>query len=443
MRVGMFGGGVVGGGVFEVVKKCTANGKFAGVGCDIEIVKICVRSLDKPREYAVARGGGASTAKRQRCESTTFVTDYDDILKDDSIDTVVEVMGGTTDAKDVILAAISAGKHVITANKAFIAEYMPELQAALKANPSVKFAFEAAVCGGIPIIHSLQSDFFSDDITKVMGIMNGTTNFMLCKMEDEGAGYDAVVKEAQRLGFAEADPTADVEGHDVRAKISIMAKLAFGKTVAIANVPTVGISSITSADFAYAQSMKSTIKLIGCAMKKTSGDLAVFVSPMVVPLSNPFATAKGPGNMVVLDSFNCAQSVLAGPGAGRFPTANSVVNDLVRVCTKQSTDPFPLFQNDDKKADAIKMDSDYESKFYMRVNCKDGVGVLGAVGLAAAQAGVSIHAVLQTPIADHDDINFVVTTETCKLSGITALADAVTLLGFCLAKPLIMPIIEA
>jgi homoserine dehydrogenase len=257
--------------------------------------------LDKPRDFELKAG-------------TKLVTDYEEILGDATINCVVELMGGTTHAKDVVFRAIAAGKHVVTANKALIAAYLPELQQALASNPSVKFLYEAAVCGGIPIIHALHTDFLADKVTKIMGIMNGTTNFMVCKMEDEGWDYGVALKEAQRLGFAEADPTADVEGHDVQAKIALLAKLAFGKTVPWETVPTTGISKITSVDFEYAKTLKSTIKLVGTAVQNVDGSLAVFVAPNLVPLTSPLASAKGPGNMVVVSSENMGVSTLAGPG---------------------------------------------------------------------------------------------------------------------------------
>lgn len=176
LRVGIFGGGIVGGGTYELLQRCIDSGRLSQVGARIEIAKICVRDLSKKRDFEVQSG----------CQ---FVTNYDDILGDASINCVVELMGGVTHAKDVVFRAINAGKHVVTANKALIAAFLPDLQAALAANPQVTFNYEAAVCGGIPIIHTLQTDFLADNITKVMGIMNGTTNFMLCKMEDEGAEY--------------------------------------------------------------------------------------------------------------------------------------------------------------------------------------------------------------------------------------------------------------
>jgi len=423
MRVGIFGGGVVGGGVYEIIKKCMGNGKFPKLGANIEIIKICVRSLNKPRDYTVG----------SECE---FVTDYGAILNDGSIDTVVEVMGGTTHAKDVVMQAIAAGKHVVTANKALVATCLPEIKEALAKAPSVKFAYEAAVCGGIPIIHALQSDFMCDDVTRVLGIMNGTTNFMLCKMEDEGAAYEAVLKEAQDLGFAEADPTADVEGLDVQAKIALLANLAYGVVVPTTTIPTAGISQIASVDFEYAKTLKSTIKLIGCATKSSAGDgsLAVYVAPMVVPLTSPLASAKGAGNMVVLNSENNTQSILAGPGAGRYPTANSVVADLLRLSLEQVPTPFPMETD-------IALDNDYDGEFYVRVNCRDRLGIIKSVGEAAEKAGVSVHAILQNPISNHENFDFVVTTERCKLSNVNAFAKAIEGADFALSMPLVMPIL--
>ena len=420
MKVGIFGGGVVGGGVYEIISKCMKSGKFPGVGANIEISKICVRSLSKPRDYTVG----------PECK---FVTDYDDILGDSSISCIVEVMGGTTHAKDVVFKAIAAGKHVITANKALVATCLPEIKSLLAANPTVKFAYEAAVCGGIPIIHSLQSDFLGDSITRVLGIMNGTTNFMLCKMEDEGAAYADVLKEAQDLGFAEADPTADVEGHDVQAKIALLANLAYGKVVSTSIIPTAGISSVAAIDFEYAKMLKSTIKLVGCASLNNSCDLSVFVSPMIVPLNNPLASAKGPGNMVLINSENNTQSILAGPGAGRYPTANSVVSDLLRLSLNQVPAAFPLNNE-------VPINNDYDGEFYVRVNCADRLGIIKSVGEAAEISGVSINAILQNPITTYDDLNFVVTTEKCKLSQVTEFSKTLETFEFTKSSPMVMPI---
>ncbi len=216
-----------------------------------------------------------------------------------------------------------------------------------------------------------------------MGIMNGTTNFMLSKMEDEGADYSDVLTEAQRLGFAEADPTADVEGFDVQAKIAILAKIAFGRTVSLSHIPTKGISSIGKVDFDFVrQNLQSTIKLLGTAIRMPAGEgeendkVAVFVSPTVVPYSSPLSSAKGPGNMVVVQSQNMVSSTFAGPGAGRFPTANSVMNDLIRVAQGKSLQTFPI------QDETLAIDSDFMSRFYIRISSENRVGIIRLVAFS-------------------------------------------------------------
>ena len=385
--LGVFGGGVVGGGVQQLVEKCMGNGRFGQLGFNMKISKICVRNLQKKRDYEV------------NLATTTFVTDFNSILGDPEINVVVEVMGGITDARDVVYSAIRANKHVVTANKALVAAYLPEIKALLKLHPQVQFAYEAAVCGAIPVIHSLQTDFVSDSITSVVAIANGTTNFMLCKMEQEGASYSDVLREAQDLGFAEADPTADVEGLDVQAKISIMAKLAYGAEVASAAVPTQGISALATEDFAYAKSrLNSTIKLLGIAnysgSGSGSGSICVYVSPHFVPLSHPLASAKGPGNMVIITSENMggdSPTVLAGPGAGRFPTANSIINDLVRIAQGTCPAPFPLDI-------PLATDNNFHAQFYVRVP-------LHAPADADADADPDYHIYAECPLVREQVLN--------------------------------------
>eukprot|EP00903_Cladosiphon_okamuranus_P008721 g8353.t1 len=421
LRVGMFGGGTVGGGVYEI---CEQDKKvfLQGLGCDSEIVKICVRDSKKPRDFKMA-------------SKTELVTDYDAILNDDSINCVVELMGGVTDAKDVVFGAIRRNKHVVTANKALVAAYMGEIQQLLQEHPGVTFGYEAAVCGGIPIIATLQHDYPGDKILKVCGIMNGTTNFMLSKMESEGADYGEVLKEAQDLGYAEADPTADVEGFDVQAKIALLTKLAFGATVPSESIQCKGISSLTSVDFEYAKMMRSTIKLLGTAMLSDDGaKLSVFVSPVLVPLKHPIASARGPGNIVSVDSKNMGTASFAGPGAGRYPTANSVVNDIVRLGTGKVGSPFPF----DKE---WELETDFTAGFYLRITCQDDLGIIKRVGELAAENGVSIHAILQNPIEDVANVDFVVTTDPCKQSQVDLLSKCIGEEKWAKGVPLVMSLL--
>ncbi|CAM9202144.1 unnamed protein product [Choristocarpus tenellus] len=403
LNIGMFGGGTVGGGVYEIVEQ-TKKAFFQSLGVDATISKICVRNLDKERSFTIG-------------EHTMLVTDFNEILEDDNINCVVELIGGVTHAKDVVFRALQAGKHVVTANKALLAQFLPEVMELVENTPGVLLGYEAAVCGGIPIIHNMQHSYVGDEISSVMGIMNGTTNFMLTKMELEGADYGTVLKEAQDLGFAEADPTADVEGFDVQAKIALLAKLAFGQNVPVESVPCAGISKLTSADFTCAKMMDCTIKLVGTAT--TLGDgrdrLAVYVSPVVVPLGSPLASARGPGNIVVVGSKNLTESVYTGPGAGRYPTANSVVNDVVRMAQGLCSRPFPLSQE-------WRLESDFSARFYVRVPAEDSAGVLPSVVSLAEGVGISVQSVRRVAPCS-GKVEIVATTEDCKRSQVQTLCE--------------------
>mmetsp|Transcript_19 Transcript_19/g.28 ORF Transcript_19/g.28 Transcript_19/m.28 type:complete len:448 (+) Transcript_19:56-1399(+) len=436
LRIGMFGGGTVGGGVYEIIM-----GRLGGSRVDSAptqsnnnlrkciIAKICVRDLAKPRSFHIDD------------DKTTLVSDYKSILDDKNIDLVVEVMGGTGLAKTVVLESLKKGKSVVTANKALIAEHLDEIKDAVqKAEGKAVFAYEAAVCGGIPIIQTLTGCFTGDIVHEVMGICNGTTNYMLGKME-AGTDYDEVLKEAQALGYAEADPTADVEGHDVRAKIAIIAKLAFGTTVPVDSIPCKGITEISSVDFEYAKLLGCTIKLVGTAARLSEfsehdGALSVSVAPKVVPLSHLLASARGAGNAVTVKSANLGTTSYTGPGAGRFPTANSVVADICRVASGLvGSDPFPLESK-------IDIDNDYTSAFYIRVSFQDELGIIRKIGELAELSGVSICSVLQNPIKDRMMADFVITTEECKVSQIEALCKKIGNEPFAHREPIFMPMLS-
>jgi homoserine dehydrogenase len=441
LRIGMFGGGTVGGGVYEIIMGRLGGSRVDSAptptsGCQNKnirkcvITKICVRDLAKPRSFHIDD------------DETKFVSDYKSILEDKSIDLVVEVMGGTGIAKTVVLESLKRGKSVVTANKALIAEHLDEIRdEVLKTEGKAVFAYEAAVCGGIPIIQALQGCFSGDIIHEVMGICNGTTNYMLGKMEG-GTDYDEVLKEAQALGYAEADPTADVEGHDVRAKIAIIAKLAFGSTVPVESIPCKGITAISSVDFEYAKLLGCTIKLIGTAERLSDfsehdGALSVSVAPKVVPLSHLLASATGAGNAVTVKSANLGTTSYTGPGAGRFPTANSVVADICRVASGLSfADPFPLESK-------IDIDNDYTSAFYIRISFQDELGIIRRVGELAEVSGVSICSVLQNPIKDRMAADFVITTEECKVSQVETLCKQIGKETFAHSEPLFMPMLSS
>lgn len=397
------------------------------------ITKICVRDLDKPRDFTVD------------ANVTSMVSDVHEILNDETIGCVVEVMGGTGLAKTVVLEALKKGKTVVTANKALIAEHLSEIEMTVATSDGANFAYEAAVCGGIPIINTLQTCYSGDIINEVMGICNGTTNYMLGKME-QGAEYDEVLKEAQDLGFAEADPTADVEGHDVRAKIAILAKLAFGQTVSVDTIPCSGITQISAVDFEYAKLLGCTIKLVGTAARLSQygehdGALSVYVTPKIVPMTHLLASARGSGNAVAVNSSNLGTASYTGPGAGRYPTASSVVADICRVAAGGCSAPFPSVGSSSASTSSLEIDNDYTSAFYIRISFQDGLGIIRSVGELAEVHGVSINSVLQNPIRNRMEADFVVTTESCKLSQVASLCADIGKQDYCRKPPLSMPIL--
>ncbi|RLN36931.1 hypothetical protein BBI17_008939 [Phytophthora kernoviae] len=432
LNIGMFGCGTVGGGVFDLLHSPIKRKTLEAMGVSALVSKICVQNLSKKRDL-----------QHFVTSETSFTSSYSDILEDSNINCIVELMGGVEDAKDVVFGAIKAGKHVVTANKALVANFMPEIVQLLKDHPEVRFGYEAAVAGGIPIIHTLQGAYNSDTITEIAGIMNGTTNYMLSKMEAEGVAYDAVLKEAQDLGFAEANPSADVDGYDVQSKIAILAKLGFGGIVKPGDIPTVGISRISSSDFEYAKMMDSTIKLLGVAKLLKPADEAagkpqevtVYVSPVMVKHSNVIASIGGATNLVNVRSDNLDSSAYVGPGAGRFPTANSVMNDIIQLARGDAPlDPF--------KADLpLTLQPDYEAHFYVRITITDGLGVIRHVGQLAEESGVSIYSILQAPIVDRANVQFVVTTETSLLSKVRSMCQKIAALPFVQEEPLYLPII--
>lgn len=360
-NVAVCGAGVVGGGVVELLKRQRAL--FRAQKFDFVVKTLLCRDTAKARDFAVEPG-------------TVVTADPQAVLGDPSIDIVVEVIGGTgAPAKDLVLGAAAAGKHVVTANKALLAEQVPALRKAFTGRGGKKRArylgYEAAVAGGIPIIRTLQEGLLPDSIQGVAGIMNGTTNYMLTAMADSGAAYADVLRDAQAAGFAETDPTADVEGHDARNKLVLLAQLAHGVWVPPAKVRTTGITGVSAFDVAAARAVGAgyTIKLLGVAQAfdepapapaadGAAGGAAaaaaasparpgkrlldLWVSPALVPCGSPLATTGGALNMIQVDSASLGRTTYLGAGAGRFPTANSVVADMTAIALGTiAPQPFP------------------------------------------------------------------------------------------------------
>ena len=423
VTLGIFGGGTVGGGIVEILANKASYFQQL-TGKSIEVKKICVRDASKPRDFEVPEG-------------CSIVTSYDDILTDDSIDLAVEVMGGTTDAKDVVFGALKNGKSVVTANKALIAKDLPEIEALLSSlEDDTQFRYEAAVCGGIPIIRSMQSDFVGDEIKKMSGIINGCTNFMLTAMDRDKKSYDEALSEASALGYAEADPTLDVGGFDARSKLKILMRLAYGIDVDEDEISCRGITELTKIDFEYAKTLGGTIKLLGVAEMSSAGHVSAYVSPCYVTDADPLSSVNGATNAIEVGSNNLVSSIYIGQGAGRYPTANSCINDIVALA-KGDKSPLPFNPSSD-----IKFANNYESVFFLRLNYRDQVGITRQVGEICEKHGVSIHSILQNAMANTQDNAFAIVTEKVEYAAILKVMADIEALNWCKGKPFYMPVLR-
>jgi len=397
----------------------------------LNVKTICVRDLDKERDFTVPEG----------CKITT---EFDDILNDDSLDIVVEVMGGTTLAYDVVQRALENGQDVVTANKALIADKLVDIESLVnKANEkregadTVEFRYEAAVCGGIPIIRSLQSDFVGDDIEMLSGIINGCTNFMLTAMDVHGKSYEEALSEASALGYAEADPTLDVGGFDARSKLKILMRLAYGIDVEEEDISCRGITELTKLDFQYAKMMGGSIKLIGVAKAVSDGKVAAFVSPAYITNSDSLFAVTGATNAVEVISKNLETTTLIGQGAGRYPTANSCINDIVSLAKGDKT-PLPF----NTKEKDVQFVNNYESNFFIRLKYRDALGITRQCGEVCEKYGVSIHSMLQNPVTSRDDAAFAIITEKVPLSSIKKFCAEIEELDWCRGPSFYMPVLR-
>ena len=313
IKVAILGLGTVGTGVYKLIRK-RADVMERTAGAKLEVKKILVRNMQK---------------KREGVEQELLTDNWKEILEDDEISVVIEVMGGLEPAKTMILEALEAGKNVVSANKDLIAEEGHVLLDTAQKN-QVDFLFEAAVAGGIPIIRPLKQCLAANDISEVVGIVNGTTNYILTKMTEEGMDFADALKKAQELGFAEADPTADVEGLDAGRKVAIMASIAFHSRVVFFNVHTEGITKITARDIAYAKEFDSVIKLLGVAHNTENG-IEVGVYPMMIRKDHPLASVRDSFNAVFVHGDAVDDAMFYGRGAGEFPTASAVMGDVIDV----------------------------------------------------------------------------------------------------------------
>ncbi len=383
IRVGLMGIGTVGSGTFNVLKRNQEEiRRRAGRGIEITMVA----DLDTARAKAVVG------------EGVEVVGDARQVVSSPNVDIVIELIGGYGIAKQLVLEAIEAGKHVVTANKALLAVHGTEIFAAAH-RKGVMVAFEAAVAGGIPIIKALREGLTANSIQWIAGIINGTTNFILSEMRDKGLDFDVVLKEAQRLGYAEADPTFDIEGVDAGHKVTLMSAIAFGIPVQFDKAYVEGITGLAAQDIRYAEQLGYRIKLLGITKRAANG-IELRVHPSLVPVKRLIANVEGAMNAVVVQGDAVGTTLYYGKGAGSEPTASAVIADLVDIARLHTADPehrvpHLAFQPDAMSDLPVVPMSEVVTSYYLRLKVADEAGVLAKVTGILAQAGISIDAVLQ------------------------------------------------
>ncbi|MGA1572600.1 MAG: homoserine dehydrogenase [Vulcanococcus sp.] len=416
--IGLLGLGTVGAGVAEILQ--TPDGRHPLVG-ELALKRVAVRDLNRPRPIDLP--------------SDILCTDPEAVVQDPEVDIVVEVMGGLEPARSLILAAIAAGKPVVTANKAVIARHGEEIAAAA-AEQGVYVLIEAAVGGGIPIIEPLKQSLGGNRIQRVSGIINGTTNYILSRMADEGAAYAEVLADAQRLGYAEADPAADVGGGDAADKIAILSGLAYGGPIERAAIPTEGIDRLDGCDVTYAEQLGYVVKLVAQAQNLgTASDgtvqLDVRVSPTLLPKDHPLAGVHGVNNAILVEGDPVGRVMFYGPGAGSGPTASAVVADIlniagIRAATGNSGGLDPLLAASRWRNCALVDAGETLQRHYVRLQTGDEAGVIGRIGSCFGEQGVSIRSIVQfETTGDAADAEIVVITHEVKQQHFAAALAAI------------------
>jgi homoserine dehydrogenase len=389
--VGLLGLGTVGKGTFDVLQR-NREEISRRAGRAIEVRRVVVRNVSRAQAIVGP--------------SIPVSSNWQDIVNDPSIDVLVELIGGTTEAREATLAAIAAGKHVVTANKALLAVHGQEIFAAAYAK-GVDVAFEAAVAGGIPIIKALREGLSANRIDWVAGIINGTTNFILSEMRDKGASFAQVLAEAQRLGYAEADPTFDIEGIDAAHKATILSAIAFGIPMQFDKAHIEGISKLAAEDIKYAEQLGYRIKLLGFAKRREDG-IELRVHPTLVPAKRLLASVEGPMNAVMVKGDAVGTTLYSGRGAGAEPTASAVIADLVDVTRMFTADhahrvPYLAFQSGSLSTLQVLPISEAISSYYLRICVADKPGVLADITRLLADSEISINALLQRESAEGEN----------------------------------------
>lgn len=407
VKIGLVGTGTVGGGCIDILRNHKQD-FLRHFGIDIELVRVCSRNPEQAIEHGV---------------DTIFTQEYTDIIDDPEIDVVIELIGGTGVAKNVVMDALRAGKHVVTANKALMATSGEEILS-LAQERDLEVAFEASVGGGIPIIQPLKHALITNEISSIMGIVNGTTNYMLTRMDEDNLSYEEALREAQDRGFAEADPTADVDGLDAAAKIAILASIAFNSRVTMDDVYTEGIRRISPVDLAMAEDMGYAVKLVAHAHRTEKG-IGVRVHPTMIPIGHQLATVNGVFNAIFVVGDAVGETMFFGEGAGAGPAASAVMGDVLEVARHVTMGIKPIVGctcTDDLPV--IKMET-LKTKYYLRFVVADRSGVLAAAADIFAKYSVSVQSVTQRGTKARNEVDLVFVTHTAEESNVRKVIEGI------------------
>lgn len=425
IRIGLVGTGTVGGGCIDILQKHGEAFK-RHLGVEVELARVCSLSSAEAEAHGVGH---------------LFTTDFHDITSDPTIDIVVELIGGTTIAKQVVLDAFAQGKNVVTANKALMATYGEEVMSAARA-AGKEILFGASVGGGIPIIGPLKHSLIANEIESVTGIVNGTTNYMLTKMAEENVSYEQALAEAQAKGFAEADPSADVDGHDSAAKIAILASIAFNSRITINDVYTAGITSITTTDLEAAADMGYVVKLLAIAHRSPAG-VDVRVHPAMLPKDHQLATVNGVFNAIYVVGDFVGEAMFFGEGAGAGAAASAVMGDVLDMARRLNAGIQPLENCSCTDKLPICPIDELSTKYYVRFTVADQPGVLAKMASAFADHNVSVYSVVQRGAKENGNVNVVYVTHTAREADIRAVIEQIANIdGLLFAEPSVIRVEE-
>lgn len=423
VNIAILGLGTVGGGTYEILTTNKEKIQRAD-DLDINVKYVLDKSSERMDYYKIPDSSRAKS--------------LDEIVADKDVSLVVEVIGGVEPAKTFILACLNAGKTVVTANKELIAKHWSELEAAAKKN-NAGFYFEASCGGGIPVIRALKESLQGDKIEQIMGIINGTTNYILTKMTNEGLPYDSVLKTAQELGFAEFDPTSDVDGYDTMYKLSILSSLAFHTCIPYGVVHREGITKVTAYDIKHASETGYVIKLLAIG-KRNGNDVEVRVHPALIQKTHPLASVNDSFNAVFLKGDFVDDVMLYGRGAGARPTGSAIVSDVIYASKKTQHD-YSDFENNGKVSSDIKICTNFSSGFYMALSVVDEPGVLASITDILGKCGVSIRSMNQSD-ASGGQAEIVLMTHDTLLNSVTKAIDSISKLPKVVSVNNLIPVIE-